>query len=84
MLELLKKIKFQSMFGVMIFATCFTFLWWLSAMAFKHPDTPKDISEIKMAVISLVSMIAGYFFGSSSSSKAKDEILKDKVNNTPQ
>ncbi len=77
-LEFIKKIKFQTVFGLIIYATCFCYLWWLSSMAFKHSDTPKDISEIKMAVISLVSIIVGFFFGSSSGSKAKDEASKDK------
>lgn len=50
-------------------------------MAFNHTTTPNDISEVKMSVIGTMGAVVGFVVGSSASSKAKDELLKDKANN---
>lgn len=77
--DVLNKMTFANWFCCIVFTACFAYLWWLSYMAFNHPTTPNDISEIKMSVIGVLGSVVGFVVGSSASSKAKDEALKNKV-----
>lgn len=78
-MDFLKKMTFANWFCVWVFLACFAFLWWLCYMAFNHTTTPNDISEIKMSVIGTMGAVVGFVVGSSASSKAKDEIIRDKA-----
>lgn len=75
------KLTFANIFCVSVFGLCFGYLWWLSAMSFSHLTTPTDISEIKMSVIGALGTVVGYVVGSSASSRAKDDMIKDSIKN---
>lgn len=77
--DVFNKMTFANWFCVIVFTACFAFLWWLCYMAFNHTTTPNDISEVKMSVIGTMGAVVGFVVGSSASSKAKDELLKDKA-----
>lgn len=88
-MDLLPKIKitFEQFFVTLIVVAGFCYYFWLSAKCFAvNPktgeliDIPASVSEIKQAIIALVSGSVGYIIASTSSSKRKDEII---ANSTP-
>lgn len=72
--DTIKKETAISLLGVFVVVMCFAYL---TAITFiKVPDTA-NVSEIKMAVISILTLVVGYFFGSSRSSHQKDDTIKE-------
>ncbi len=54
-------------FGLAIFLAAFVFAWW--------KDDGHTMSILVGAIVSLVSSISGYYFGSSAGSKQKDDVI---------
>lgn len=70
------KINFANFLAFMVVAACFTYFFYISSSKFPAAMI-KDISDIKIAMITIVTGIISYYFGSSKSSKDKDEVIKD-------
>lgn len=66
------KFNFLNFFSFCILAACFFYFFWISGS--KNPEN-HNIGEIKTALISLVTLIAGYHYGSSKNSVKKDETI---------
>lgn len=69
------KFNFQNFFAFLIVACCFCYFFWISGN--KAATNNHNIGEIKTALISLVMLVVGYYFGSSKSSARKDEVISD-------
>jgi len=76
------KISFEQLFVTLIVVLGFSYFFWLSDKSFAVKDIPQDVSEIKMAVISLVAAAAGYVIGTNSASKKKDETISNLASST--
>lgn len=70
------KINFANFLAFCVVATCFVYFFYISSSRFPVAMI-KEISDIKIAMITIVTGIISYYFGSSKSSKDKDEVIKD-------
>lgn len=54
--------SFTNIFALYLATACIIYLFWVSYLTVKGRVT-NDIAEIKMSVISLLTLIAGFYFG---------------------
>lgn len=73
------KINFNNLLALCILCVCFSYFFWISGS--KVPETNHNIGEIKTAMISIVMLIVGFYFGSSKSSSKKDDTIQQMQNN---
>lgn len=79
MFEKLKSVKLQFLhiLAILLVVLCFAYFFWISGKTHAEVEN-HNVGEIKTAMISFVTMVLGYFFGSSRSSAKKDEALSQK------
>lgn len=75
----MKSDRFTHNLAVLCLILCFVYFFYISLM---HYDASKNnnVGEIKTAMISFVTMILGYFFGSSRGSQQKDDNINQLIN----
>jgi hypothetical protein len=64
-----------ALFGLAVFGVAF----WVTMMADKDTEISKSFPILVGAIVSLVSTISGYYFGSSVGSHNKDNTIKDAL-----
>lgn len=78
-MEWIKNIKFRFNFAnflaFYIVTFCMIFFFYISSNRFPVALV-KEISDVKIALITVMTGIISYYFGSSKSSKEKDDIIK--------
>lgn len=74
MKEIIKNIPFSYALAAFVVTCIFIYFF---AVTFSHAEATQQAGEIKTALIGTLAAIVGYFFGSSSSSKQKDQVLID-------
>lgn len=75
MIEQLKKIPFQTFLATITVLCCFGFFFYISSSLFP-PAMVKEISDIKIALITVLSTVMGYYFGGAKSKQQQSEINK--------
>jgi heme/copper-type cytochrome/quinol oxidase subunit 4 len=67
------KFNFPNFIAFCIVTACFVYFFWISGD--KNSEN-HNIGEIKTALISIVMLIVGYYFGNSKNSVKKDETIQ--------
>lgn len=67
-------INFTNILALLIVLLCFGYFYYISSSSFPLALL-KDIGDIKIAMITIVTGIMSYYFGSSKGSKDKDDII---------
>jgi hypothetical protein len=65
-------ITFRDFIALLIVLLCFFYFYYISSARFPQALL-KDISDIKMAMVSLVTMVIGYYFGASKKSEPSEK-----------
>lgn len=74
-----ENITFTNLLALLIVLMCFGYFFYISSSSFPLALL-KDIGDIKIAMITIVTGIMSYYFGSSKSSKDKSEIISGMNN----
>lgn len=69
------RFNFPNFFAFLIVAACLSYFFWISGST--RASANHNIGEIKTALISIITLIVGYYFGSSKSSAKKDQTIQD-------
>lgn len=78
--QFIKGLHVSNIIAIMVIIGCFSYFFYISST--KLPaDQVHTISDIKTGMISLVTMVCGYYFGSSKSSATKDESVNKLIDN---
>jgi hypothetical protein len=64
-------VSFRDLIALLIILLCFFYFYYISSARFPQALL-KDISDIKMAMVSLVTMVIGYYFGASKKTETDD------------
>jgi len=70
------KLNFANLLAFYVITLIMAWFFYVSSAHFP-PALLKEVSDIKIAFIGVNGLILGYYFGSSKSSKDKDEQIKD-------
>lgn len=66
MIDQLKKIPFQTFLATLVVILCFAFFFYISSGLFPA-SMVKEIGDIKIALITVLSTVMGYYFGGAKS-----------------
>lgn len=69
--------RFKFWLSLFIVLCAFVYFFWISKFFMNGKPSSTDISMIVMAIVVVLKDIISYWFGSSSSSKSKDETIKE-------
>lgn len=67
--------NFSNLLALVIVMGCFAFFFWI-CMPSKQSEN-RDIGEVKTALISVLTLVIGYYFGSTKGSAAKDVKIEE-------
>lgn len=73
------KVNFINVVALLLLTACISYFFWISGIKSEN----HNIGEIKTALINVVMLIVGYYFGSSKSSAKKDDTIntmQDTIN----
>lgn len=70
------KLNFANLLAFYVITLCMIWFFYVSSSHFP-PELLKEVSDIKIALIGVTTLILGYYFGSSKSSKDKDDSIKE-------
>jgi hypothetical protein len=71
------KPRFANFFALVIFLCCMIYFFWASFYLTKDRKELIHIAEIKIAMITICTVVVTYYFGSMAGSANKDAIMKD-------
>lgn len=72
-----KKVQFNfvNLLAIIIVLLCFGFFFWICSP--QRQEENRNIGEVKTALIGVLTLIMGYFFGASKGSAAKDVKIEE-------
>lgn len=72
--------RFTHNLAVICLVLCFAYFFYISIVSHKDPVLLNVVTQVMTAMVSFVTMILGYFFGSSRSSQQKDDNINTLIN----
>jgi hypothetical protein len=69
-----KVFTFSNILALLIVTACFVYFFWISGPSKQSEN--RDIGEVKTAMISVLTLVIGYYFGSNKSSATKDNRIE--------
>lgn len=74
----MKQKQFISILALVVVILCFGYL---GLVTFYPPAVTDNLSEIKIAIISFLTIVLNYYFGSSHSSAVKSDMIQGMIDN---
>ena len=81
MKDWIKSLKVEHIIAFYVLTFCFAYLFYISSSRLPN-DKAQLISDVKIGVIGTITLVCGYFFGSSRGSEKKDEVIRKAAENT--
>ena len=77
-MQWIKQIPFHNFLATLIVLMCFGYFFYISSSHFPT-SLLKDIGDIKIAMITMITGIIGYYFGSSNKNRTNTEVKNSDV-----